>query len=121
MVDDGTHYSFRGKYNDGVQKRKNARIPVEIKGTFKYMDSENTINDNCLLTNLSTGGLAFKTSCVLLVSDVVNITFMLENKIIIECCKITTIRGGEIGAKFVSPRKENIEEIQKYIYKKLFV
>lgn len=121
MVDDGTHYSFSGKYNDGVQKRKNARIPVEINGTFKYMDAKNTINDKCLLTSLSTGGVAFKSGCVLLVGDVIDITFMLDNKIIIETCKITTIHGREVGARFVSPNKDNVEVIQKFIYKKLFV
>lgn len=121
MVDEGTHYSFRGKYKDGVQKRKNARIPVEINATFKYMDTENTINDSCLLTSLSTGGLAFKSSCVLLEGDVIVITFLLNSKIIIESCKITRIRGREVGVKFNSPGKENVEVIQRYIYKKLFL
>ena len=36
--------TFTGKYTDGEQKRKNPRIPVEIKGSYVYTMS-NTTND----------------------------------------------------------------------------
>ncbi len=121
FADDKKKFKFDGVYNKEIaQKRKNARIPVEIKGTFIYMDVDNKITDKCIITNLSTGGVAFETNAVLLRGDIITISFPLSGTIIKEEAQITRNTGREVGCRFLHPDPRNVEIIQQYIYKKLF-
>lgn len=122
MVDkkQGKKLTFSGKYVEGDQKRKNPRIPVEIQGNFIYMDSENKFTEKCMISSLSTGGISFSTSAVLLKGDVVVITFTLENKAITADCQITRTHGKEVGSRFLNPSEDSVRVIQQYIYKKIF-
>ncbi len=119
--EDKKKFKFDGTFNKEIaQMRKNARIPVEIDGTFTYIDATNRIKDTCTITNLSTGGLAFETNTVLLKGDIITISFPLSGRMIKEDGQITRNTGREYGCKFVNPSPENVNFIQQYIYKKLF-
>ncbi len=113
-------FTFTGSYEKGAQRRKHARISVEIKGTFTYMDANNKFTETCLITSLSTGGLGFETNVVLLKGDIITVIFPLEGYIIKEDAQITRTHGKEVGCKFVDPKPTNVKKIQEYIYKKLF-
>ncbi len=108
------------KYPTKEQKRKNARIPVEIKGSFLYQDIKNKISDKCLINSLSSGGLSFISGMVLFKGDVVVVNFTLGGEIVSEYCKITRIHGKEVGSKFVNVSKKTKDTIQKHIYDKIF-
>ncbi len=108
------------KYPTKEQKRKNARIPVEIKGSFLYQDIKNKISDKCLINSLSSGGLSFISGMVLFKGDVVVVTFTLGGEVVSEYCKITRIHGKEVGSKFTNTSKHTKDVIQKHIYDKIF-
>ncbi|MBN1898343.1 MAG: PilZ domain-containing protein [Spirochaetes bacterium] len=114
------NFTFSQGYKEGIQRRKHARIPVEIKSTFTYMDAYNKYTDTCLITSLSTGGVGFETNGVLLKGDVITIIFPMEGFIIKEDAMITRTHGKEIGCKFIDPKKDNVKKIQEFIYKKIF-
>ncbi len=121
FAEDKKKFRFDGTFNKEIaQKRKNARIPVEIKASFTYIDASNNINDTCVITNLSTGGLAFETNTILLKGDVITISFPLSGKMLKEDAKITRTTGREYGCKFITPSEQDVNYIQQYIYKKLF-
>jgi len=112
--------TFSDKYTAKDQKRRKARIPVKIKGSFVYKDINNNITDKCLINSLSTGGISFMSGMVLTRGDVVVVTFPLGSEVITEYCKITRTHGKEVGCKFIYPSEENINLIQQYIYDKVF-
>jgi len=116
----GKKLTFTGKYTEGDQKRKNPRIPVDIKGTFIYMDSENKITEKCTINSLSTGGISFFSNVVLLRGDAIVISFSLENKMITADCKVTRTHGKEVGSKFIHPTEDSVRIIQQFIFKKIF-
>ena len=104
--------SFADAYSAKAQKRKHARIPVEIKGSFIYKNVDTTVTDQCTISSLSTGGLAIRTGTVLLKNDVISITFAIGKDVINEFCKVTRMHGKQVGCRFTNPAKENIEVIQ---------
>ncbi len=112
--------TFSTKYTKGEQKRKNPRIPVDIKGTFIYRDAENTITEKCIINSLSTGGVSFNSSVVLLKGDVIVISFLLGNTPIKVDCKVTRTHGKEVGSSFVNPTVDDVKYIQQFIFKKVF-
>jgi hypothetical protein len=120
MTQDNRKFIFSTKYMNEEQKRRNARIPVEIKGSFVYMDANSKFTDVCLVNSISTGGLAFESSSVLNRGDVITVTFLLESRLISEVCRVTRTHGKEVGCKFTGPSPQNTEIIGGFIYKKLF-
>lgn len=120
LSDGKKKFTFSGVYKEGIQRRKHARIPVEIRGTFTYMDANNKFTAQCLITSLSTGGLGFETNAVLFKGDIITVIFPLEGYIIKEDARITRTHGKEVGCKFVEPNPENVKHIQEYIYKRIF-
>ena len=108
------------KYPTKEQKRKNARIPIEIQGSYLYQDMENKISDKCLINTLSSGGVSVILGLVLHRGDVMLVTFTLDGTMISEYCKVTRIHGKEVGCKFTNPSKKSKAAIQKYIYEKIF-
>ncbi|MDD5066577.1 MAG: PilZ domain-containing protein [bacterium] len=120
MTQENKKFILSQKYSNVDQRRKNARIPVEIRGSFVFMDASSKISDLCLVNSLSTGGLAIEASSVLSIGDVITVTFILEDHIISEVCKITRIHGKEVGCRFISPVPQNVQFIGSFIYKKLF-
>lgn len=121
MAKKGEKLSFADAYSSKAQKRKHARIPVEIQGSFIYKNINTTVTGQCTIISLSTGGLSIRTSTVLLRNDVISITFAIGKNVINEFCKITRMHGKELGCKFTNPLKENIEIIQEFIYGKIFI
>lgn len=109
------------KYKNNEQKRINARIPVDLHGSFTYKDINREFQDFCRINSLSSGGLAFETSAMLSKGDVIAVHFELANTMITELCKITRCHGKEVGCKFINPSSENINLISNYIYHKLFI
>ncbi len=112
--------SFADAYSAKAQKRKHARIPVEIQGSFIYKNIDTTVTDQCTIISLSTGGLSIRTGTVLLRNDVISLTFTIGKNVINEFCKITRMHGKEVGCKFTNPSEENLEIIQEFIYGKVF-
>lgn len=120
MTQDNKKFIFSNKFKKDVQKRKNARIPVEIRASFVYMDANQKTTDTCLINSLSTGGLAFESSSVLNLGDVITVNFILEGHVMSEVCRVTRTHGKEAGCRFISPFPQNTGIISGFIYKKLF-
>ncbi len=117
---DKKRFSFSGEFSKGNQRRKHARIPVEINASFTYIDANNQFTDKCLITSLSTGGLGIEANAVLLKGDIITVIFALDGNIIKEDLQITRTHGKDVGGKFIGPNKKNVEIIQDYIYGKIF-
>jgi len=120
MTEQEERLSFSEGYSAKEQKRKHARIPVELKGSFVYKSIDSTVTDQCMITNLSTGGMAIRTGMVLIKGDVISITFTIGKNVVNEFCRVTRTHGKEVGLKFTSPSRDNVEIIQNYIYGKVF-
>ena len=112
--------SFSSSYKKESQKRKNARIPVEINGVFHYEDIDKEISDKCLINSISTGGVSFISGMVMMIDDIIRVSFPLSSVMITEYCKVTRVQGKEVGCKFTSPSNENQTVIQKFIFAKIF-
>ena len=118
--DDLKKLSFSDKYTTKEQKRKHARIPVEIPGSFIFKNIENDITEKCLINSVSTGGISIKSGMVLLKGDVIIVNFAIGDKLLSEYCKVTRAHGKEVGCKFMNTKKESNEIIQQFIYNKIF-
>ncbi|MCK4777699.1 MAG: PilZ domain-containing protein, partial [Actinomycetia bacterium] len=62
----------------GKQKRKNARIDVNIEG--RYALEEGGTAYNCTICSISTGGVAILATVALVEGDIVIISFLLDGE-----------------------------------------
>lgn len=114
-----THFA-ENRVGRGAQRRKNARIPMELPCVFSIAHADDIIQERGTITSLSTGGLAVRTRVVLVVGDKIQATFDLGGMTINEVAEITRITGTEVGMRFTEPAKKTVEYIQQYIYNRVF-
>ena len=100
------------------QKRKHARIDVNIPCTFRLEGQPSKIE--CTISSLSTGGLGLLAKMAMYPDDKIEIFFKLMGVPITARGAITRTHGKEVGVKFTEIERECVELIMEYIHTKIF-
>lgn len=99
------------------QKRKKARIAVDIEGQIEIPGHPAL---DCRVISLGTGGLTIIVSTILYTGDLVKIRFRLNLYEIHTEAEVVRVSGKEAGMKFLNLGSEETERIQSFIYRDVF-
>ncbi len=116
---DKKNYTTQGEFRESSkQKRKNARIRVNLNGTFVIlgMDKEN----ECNIVDIGTGGMGILTKTLLYPGDKVKIHFWLDDKEFYLQGTVSRVSGKNVGLIFEDISTDDIAKIQNYIHSRLF-
>ncbi len=104
-------------YPANKQKRKKARIAVDIEGLLEI--SGHPASD-CRITSLGPGGMTLVVRTTVYLGDLVNIRFVVGMSQLNIECEVVRTTGKEVGLKFRLLSDEDEQKIQSLIYKDAF-
>lgn len=100
------------------QKRRNARIGVNLEAHFKF-ESDPTVHEANVL-DLGTGGIALSARTPLYPGDRIQLNFALGEQFVEAMCIVSRSSGKTFGMVFEDPEDPIVGFVQDFIQKKLF-
>lgn len=105
----------------GKQKRKKLRVQTNINAKFAFLGRPEYGEHDCMIMNLSEGGLGLLSNTVVFPGDHLLVTFSLEDKNCTEEALVKHNLGKEMGIEFlnITPEYQQcIDDMMTYTARK---